>query len=248
MRSVPVLHGLKWGFAAQSRLGSLAVVQSHVTHQGLLQILPTVKAMRLENIGNAPVEAFDHATGSGRSGLREAVLDAQAVALLIKLVLARGFALTAGKQPVGELLAVVGQQFSDLQRTRLVHGIEERFRTGCSLVPLDRHEHPARGAVDGHEQIAPLRLLSHLGQVLHVHVQVARLVALEAFVRLAGRGRLQVVQVAHAMAAQAAVQARAADLGTDELTGDGQQIIQRQQQRATQFRDHALPRGREGVV
>ncbi|PKO78033.1 MAG: hypothetical protein CVU21_05050 [Betaproteobacteria bacterium HGW-Betaproteobacteria-15] len=59
--------------------------------------------------------------------------------------------------------------------------------------------------------IAPLRLIGHLWQVFHadhVHVQVARLIALKALAHLAGRDRLEGVEVAHAMEAQAAVQGR----------------------------------------
>lgn len=173
------------------------------------------------------------------------MLNAQALAQLIKLVLARGLACTVGKEPVHELFAVVGQQLLDFHRTRLVQGVEEGLRTSRCLVLLDRHEHPASGAVDGHKQVAPLRLIGHLRQVLHVHVQIAGFIALEALVRLAGRGRLEGVEVAQAVTAQAAVQARAGGLGADEFAGNGQQVVQRQQQRAAQLHHHALLRGRQ---
>jgi len=222
------------------------VVQSHVAHQGLLQILPTVKVMRLEHICNAAVEAFDHAVGSWRSGFGQAVFNVQGLAQLIKLVQTRGLPGTGGKEPIRELFAVVRLQLTDLERTGLVQGAKEGLGTGRGLVVLYRHEHPARGAVDGHEQVAPLRLISHLRQVLHVHVQVARLVALEALMGLTGRGGFEGIQVAHAMAAQTAVKARAAGFGADELARDGKQVVQRQQQGASQLHDHMLLGGREG--
>lgn len=86
------------------------VVQGHVSHQGLLQILAAVKAVRLEHIGNAPIETLDHAIGSGRSGrsgLGQSVFNTQGLAQLIKLVLPCGLALSAGKEPVRELFAIV---------------------------------------------------------------------------------------------------------------------------------------------
>jgi hypothetical protein len=64
--------------------------------------------MRLEHIDYAPVEALHHAFGSWRSGLGQAVLNVQGLSWLIKLALARGLARTRLKEPVGELLAVVG--------------------------------------------------------------------------------------------------------------------------------------------
>lgn len=45
------------------------VVQSHISHQRLLQILTTGEAMGFEHIGDTPVEALHHAIGSGRAGL-----------------------------------------------------------------------------------------------------------------------------------------------------------------------------------
>ncbi|BAO82883.1 hypothetical protein SMCB_0655 [Serpentinimonas maccroryi] len=184
--------------------------------------------MRLEHIGNAAVEALDHAIGSGRSGFGQAVFNAQGLAQLIKLMLTRGLPSTGGKEPVRELFAVVSQQLMNLERTGFVQGAKESLGTGCGLVALDRHVHPARGAVDGHEQVAPLCLIGHLRQVLHVDVQVARLVALEALVGLTGRGGLEGIEVAHAVAAQAAVNARAAGFGAEKFARDGKQVVQRQ--------------------
>jgi hypothetical protein len=42
-------------------------------------------------------------------------------------------------------------------------------------------KYPARGAVDGDEQVATRRFVGHLRQVLDVDVNEARLVALEGF-------------------------------------------------------------------
>ena len=71
------------------------------------------------------------------------------------------------------------------------------------LVGLELHKHPARGPVNGHEQVAAAAPVLHLGQVLHVHVHRARLVALEGL-RLTG---LEGIATAYPMAAQASVQA-----------------------------------------
>jgi len=49
--------------ASQSRLGQLIVVQEDVAPQGLRQILPGEEVMRLQDIADAAIEAFDHAVG-----------------------------------------------------------------------------------------------------------------------------------------------------------------------------------------
>jgi hypothetical protein len=73
-------------------------------------------------------------------------------------MVARGLALTAGKQPVSELFAVVGQDFLHLDRTNLVQGVQKRASGSGRLVALDLNEYPARSAVNGYEQITPVAL------------------------------------------------------------------------------------------
>ena len=58
-------------------------------------------------MSDTPVEALHHALGHGRTWLGQAMFNAQGLAQLIKLIVARGLALTADNQPVGELLAVI---------------------------------------------------------------------------------------------------------------------------------------------
>ena len=111
----------------------------------------------------------------------------------------------AGNQAVRELLAVVCQQLVDPDRTGLVQCLQEGLCTGRRLVGLELHKHPARGPVNGHEQIASAALVLHLGQVLHVHVHIAWLVGLERLVHRLWLLGLEGVEVAGPMAAQAAV-------------------------------------------
>jgi hypothetical protein len=153
------------------------VVQNHVTHERMLKILTAGKLVRFEYISNAPIEALNHAIGSGRAWLGQAVFNAQGLAQLVKLKVARGLALKAGKQPVSELLAVVGQDFLHLDLTSLVQGVQKRASGSGRLVALDLNEHPARSAVIGHEQITPAGLVGHLRQVFDIDVDEPRLVA-----------------------------------------------------------------------
>ena len=111
---------------------------------------------------------------------------------------------------------------------------------------VDAHENPAGGAVDGHEEVAAPLLVGHLRQILDVDVQVAGLMGLEGLVGgLRGLG-LEVAQVAHPVAAQAAVEPRARDVGVQELAHHREQVVQRQQQRPAQNHRNCLLRRREG--
>ena len=142
------------------------------------------------------------------------MLDAELLAQAVEHVRAAGFLLlAAGREAVGKLAAVVGQQLDDLDRAGLLDLAEEVDTAAVCLVGIELDENPARSAVDGNEQVAPCRLVRHLRQVLDVDVHKARLVVLEGFLR-GRRGALrfdQITQVGDAMAAQAAPQAGARD-------------------------------------
>lgn len=213
--SVPLLYGLHGRLAFEGRLRQLLVVQCHVTHQGLLQVLSAVEAVCFEDVGNASVEAFDHAVGLRCARFGQAVFDAQVAAQHVELVLARGLTFAAGKEPVGEFFAVVGQDFLYPDGAGLVQGTQEGTSTGRRLVVLDLHKYPARGAVYGHKQVAPAALVGHLRQVLDVDVQETGLIGLERLVRGRRCLGLERIQIAHTVAAQAAVEPRAGRFGTN---------------------------------
>jgi len=110
---------------------------------------------------------------------------------------------------------------------------------------VDSDVYPARGAVDGHEEIASAGLVGPLGQVFDVHVQVAGQVGLERLVSGLLGGRQEVAQIAHPVPAQTAVQSGARHVRADKLAHHGQQVVQRQQQAATQIDRDRLLGGRE---
>lgn len=86
------------------------------------------------------------------------------------------------------------------------------------------------------------------GPTTQVHSQVPWLVKLESPVLCAGRLGLDTVQVAHDMAAQASVRARARDAAANEFLGHGRQIIYVEHQGAAQmFYNALLGRGELGM-
>ncbi len=68
--------------------------------------------MGTQNIGNAAIEAFDHAVGLWGPGLDEAMLDTVIGADSIEGVGAGRVALAGGAEAVGKLLAVAARQGS----------------------------------------------------------------------------------------------------------------------------------------
>ncbi len=93
-------------------------------------------------------------------------------------MIARRLAFLAGES-VGEVAAVIGEQLDDLHRCRPPQTVEEVHAAVFVLIGIDVHEDPTRGAVDAHEQIAPVAFIRHLRQVLDVHVHKAWLVVFE---------------------------------------------------------------------
>lgn len=214
--------------------------------QRRFQFLARPKMVALQHLLDPPVEALDHAVGLGGLGRGQAMLDAQFGAELVELMLARRGALAQAEQAIGELFSVIRENGADVDRAGALQVAQETSGVGRGLCLEDTDEDPAGRTVDGDEQVTPRGFMSHLRQILHVDMDVARLVGLEVAVFRPRRLGLKIAQVADAMPAQATVQARARDLRIQELPHHRQQIVERNQQRLAQRHGHGLLRRRQG--
>ena len=79
------------------------VVQTHVTHQRLLQVLAAAEAVCLQDVRYAAIETLHHPVGFGLPGLGQPVLYTERLAQLVKLMVATGLALSGCKEPIREL-------------------------------------------------------------------------------------------------------------------------------------------------
>lgn len=113
-------------------------------------------------------------------GRRQAMFDAHVGANLIEGVLAAGLPVFCGES-VGELRAVVGQQFDDLDWRGQLEPTQEINAAFVAHVTVDVQEYPASGAVNGHEQTAARGFAWHLRQVFDVDVNKAGFVVFESF-------------------------------------------------------------------
>ncbi len=142
--------------------------------------------MGTQNIGNAAIEAFDHAVGLWGPGLDEAMLDTVIGADSIEGVGAGRVALAGGAEAVGKLLAVVGEELVDGKGSLIDQALEEAAGGGCRLILEDFHVNPAGCAINGGEQIRALVRVRHLRQVFDVHMHEAWLIRLEPLHRRLG--------------------------------------------------------------
>ena len=228
----------------QGLLRQLMVVQPGIAHERRLQFLAGAEVMGSQDIRDPAIEALHHAVGLGRPGLGQTVFDAQGQAKLVEFMVSRRLAVAGAEQAIREFLAVVGQDVGDASRTGFVQGVQEGLGGGRRLVGLDGDIHPARGPVDGHEQVAPAGLVDHLGQVLHIHMQVARFVGLEWLRRPFGRLGLRPGR--DAVPGQTAVQGGAGQVGVDEFPGHGQEVVQGQPQGFPDRQHHGFLGGGQG--
>ncbi len=168
----------------------------------------------------------------------------------IEGVLAGRLALAGGAEPVGKLFAVVGQYLGDLEWGGLQEALQEALGACGRLLGEDLHVDPAGRPIDGREQVATGLLVWQLGQVLDIDMHEPRLVVLERLDFDLGNLLLgpQCFQIRHPVAAQATVEAGAGNLRADELAGDRQEVVERQQQRLAQGHHHRLLGAREGRV
>ena len=82
------------------------------------------------------------------------MLDTQLLAKQVQLTVAIEPLCRLGERAISELLAVVGQQPSYLDRTSFVQGPQDCLGARCRLGRLDLHKCPARGTVYDHKRIS----------------------------------------------------------------------------------------------
>lgn len=95
-------------------------------------------------------------------------------------------------EAVGEGAIVVGQQLDDAKRGTGANCVEKSTGGLLRLVRMQFQEGPARGAIDGDEQVAPTPLLGYLRQIFDVDVDGCGRIVLEGLGDQGLAGRSQV--------------------------------------------------------
>ncbi len=125
------------------------VVEPGIPEQSGFQVLSAVVTARGEHLGDTAIKALDHTVCLRGSGLGQTMLNTEGFAQLVEPMIARRLAVLGAEQPIGKLLAMVRQQFGDLDGAGLMQGVQESTGRSRRLVGLDGDVDPARGPVDG---------------------------------------------------------------------------------------------------
>jgi hypothetical protein len=110
----------------QCLLRDVVVVKIYIPMQCGFEILGGGKVMGLQYLGNAAIEAFDHAIGLRVAGWYQAMLDALFGTGPIEDVLSGG-PMFPTQTPIREFRAVVGQALLNTEGCGLNQGFQEGF-------------------------------------------------------------------------------------------------------------------------
>ena len=100
------------------------------------------------------IEALDHGVGLRVARRGQTMFDREFCAGLVEDMLTSG-PLVFGCETVGESAAVVGQDFNDSHGCSAHQAAQEVLGAGLAQVAVEMDEHPAGGAINGHEQVMP---------------------------------------------------------------------------------------------
>ena len=187
------------------------IIDLEIAFQSPVEIFGGVEVGGGEDLADPPVEALDHPVGLGVTRGDQSVFDMVFGTGLIEGVLTTGLVVTL-EEAIGELGAVVGEEFGDGKGGRSPKSFEEAGGASGGLFWVDLQVHPAGGPINGHKEVAPLGFPRKLWQVLHIHVHEPGLIVLEGLAwrwRAVLRG-LQSGEVRDPMATQTPIQSRTA--------------------------------------
>ncbi len=106
-------------------LREVFVVEPGVAVERGCQVEGALEVMSTEDLRQSSVEALDHAIGARRLRLGQAVLDAQCLAERVELMGSGSILGFLAEDPIGELLAVIGEDGSDFHGCRFGQRVEE---------------------------------------------------------------------------------------------------------------------------
>ncbi len=107
-------------------LGQVVIIEPGVAQKGGFHVLGIIETTGRQNVCDPAIEALDHGMCLRATRLGEAVLDAQGMAELIKLVSSTGRLLLRAKQAISEFLTIC-RSTAYLDRAGLAQGCQESF-------------------------------------------------------------------------------------------------------------------------
>lgn len=160
-------------------LNNMLVIELHILSQGGCHLFRVSKIGAFYQVRKASIKTFHHAIGLGMFGRDQAMFNVQPRTGLVKPMVAGWLAFTVGGKAVGKLLAIIGQDDTDVHGAFLMQAPDKGSGRLCAFVMDDFQVDPAGCPVDSHQQVTLLRVIGHVGQVLDVDMDIARLIVLE---------------------------------------------------------------------
>ena len=210
------------------------IIDLEIAFQSPVEIFGGVEVGGGEDLADPPVEALDHPVGLGVTRGDQSVFDMVFGTGLIEGVLTTGLVVTL-EEAIGELGAVVGQEFGEGEGGFGPKLFEKGGGTSRRLFRMDLQVHPAGGSIDGDKQVPPLGFSWKLRQILDIDMDKAGFIVLEGLVRCwwTFLSRPQSRQIRDPMAAETAIQSRTAHARVNELPHHHQEVIHAQLQGGT---------------
>ena len=128
---VPVFQGLNGRKVAQRFLRNVLIIDLGVKFNSIGQVTGRIEAGGGQDLGDATVEALDHAVGLRGSGFDRTMFDVVLGTHPIEGVGTGWLALAGSAKAVGKFLAVVGEDLAELERGFLDQAVEKAAFGGC---------------------------------------------------------------------------------------------------------------------
>ena len=134
-----------------------------------------------ENLADPPIETFHHAIGLRMFGFDQTMFNAFSLTYLIKKMLTARFAFAFSAKAVRKLLTIIRQHLGNDKRRLLDQPLQKPFGAASAFIGQDFQINSACRPADGDKQILAPGFISHLREILDVHMHKAGRVVLESF-------------------------------------------------------------------
>lgn len=141
-----------------------------------LQLLSRSEVMTLQDLFDAAFEPLNHAVSLRRLRWRHSMFDAKGCAQGVKFMLASDDPLAQTKEVICELLSIIRKYCKDTHWAGSLQIAQKAPRVSCGFCVKTVNEYPPHRPINGHKKVAMAAFIGHLGHVLHVDVDVPRLI------------------------------------------------------------------------
>ena len=164
----------------------MLVINPFIFQQGLGEGREGRESSLTQDVGDPPLDPFDHPIGLRVTRLDQAMLNVLGTADLVKRMSPRWGALPRGTKPISKFFSVIREDLLDYEEGLLEKPRQERPRNLRRPLRVDFEIDSSGGSINGRKQIAGLCLIGHPRSMFHIDVDKARIIRLKALDRWRG--------------------------------------------------------------